>query len=261
MNLYELVNRYYSNLNDNDLLIWEYISNHLEACANMNIDDLAGRCNFSKASVVRFAKKLGLSGFSELKFEIKTQLQEAEKMVSMGNVELLCDSYIQAISELKNQNYEDICALLDHANRIYSYGTGVVQASACRELHRMFCNEGIYLFDLDQKVNYHALEKNLTSNDVVLIISLSGESKRGIELAKFLRLRGVKVISVTKKKNNTLASLCDNNIYFMTSQFNLYQSSEDLFDSGTILFIVCEVLFLKFQEYQKRKKNLFTHKS
>lgn len=258
MNLYELVNRYHSNLNDNDMLIWEYLSNHLELCSNMNIDDLAGRCNFSKASIVRFAKKLGLSGFSELKFEIKSQLQEAEKSVAKGNVELLCDSYIEAIKELKSQNYDDICSLLHHARRIYSYGTGVVQASACRELNRMFSNEGIYLFDLDQKVNYHALEKNLKNDDVVLIISLSGESKKGIELAKFLRLRGVKIISVTKKKNNTLASLCDNNIYFLTSKFNLYQSSENLFDSGTILFIVCEVLFLKYQEFCSNAKSL-TH--
>lgn len=252
MNLYELVNRYYSNLNANDFMIWEYISNNFEKCANMNIDDLASHCNFSKASIVRFAKKLNLSGYSELKFEIKSHLQETNKLQAKGNVELICNGYIQAINELKDQNFDETCSLLYNAKKIYTYGTGVVQSNACRELQRMFCNEGIYLFHLDQKINFNAIDKNLSADDVVIIISMGGESSKGIELAKYLKLKGVHTISVTKKKNNTLASLCDNNVYFMTSKFNMYATSENLFDSGTILFVVCEVFFLKYQEYCKK---------
>lgn len=249
MNLYELVNRYYLNLNENDEMIWKYISEHFEICANTNIDDLATRCNFSKASIVRFAKKIGLSGFSELKFEIKNHLQVAKQMEAKGNVELICNGYIQAINELKDQNFDETCSLLYGAKKIYTYGTGVVQANACRELHRMFSNEGIYLFHLDETINFNALDKNLKEDDVVIIISMGGESKSGIELAKFLRLKGVKIISITKRKNNMLASLCDNNVYFMTSHFNMYATSENLFDSGTILFLVVEVFFQKYQEY------------
>ena len=65
MNLDELVNKYHTDLNPNDLYIWEYLSKHRMKCSEMTIEDLSKQCNVSKTSIIRFAKKLSLSGISE----------------------------------------------------------------------------------------------------------------------------------------------------------------------------------------------------
>lgn len=68
MKLAELVDKYYSDLNLNDLHIWRYILGHKKACENMSISELAEHCNVSKTSILRFTQKISLNGFSELKF-------------------------------------------------------------------------------------------------------------------------------------------------------------------------------------------------
>lgn len=55
MKLEELVNKYYANLNNTDLLIWKYIYNHKKACQNYSINELAEKCNVSRTTIMRFA--------------------------------------------------------------------------------------------------------------------------------------------------------------------------------------------------------------
>lgn len=52
MKLDELVDKYYTDLNLNDLYIWRYILGHKKACENMSISELAEHCNVSKTSIL-----------------------------------------------------------------------------------------------------------------------------------------------------------------------------------------------------------------
>lgn len=52
MKLDDLVNKYYSDLNLNDLYIWRYILGHKKTCENMSISELAEHCNVSKTSIL-----------------------------------------------------------------------------------------------------------------------------------------------------------------------------------------------------------------
>ena len=63
----ELMNRYYENLNENDKLICKYIINNKDTCYKLSIDKFASKCNVSTTTLFRFAKKISLPGFSELK--------------------------------------------------------------------------------------------------------------------------------------------------------------------------------------------------
>lgn len=61
MRLDELVNENYKRLSDNDLLIWQYIQRHKKECCSVSIEELAGKCCISRATISRFAQKLGLA--------------------------------------------------------------------------------------------------------------------------------------------------------------------------------------------------------
>ena len=63
-------------LGANDLHIWRYISTHRQECANLSIEALGAKCNVSRTTILRFAQKLGLSGFSELRLLLRMECQE-----------------------------------------------------------------------------------------------------------------------------------------------------------------------------------------
>lgn len=73
MKLDDLVNNHLRELSQTDLIVWRYISNHRKECCYVSIYDLADACNVSRTTVLRFAKKLGLDGFSDLKMILKME--------------------------------------------------------------------------------------------------------------------------------------------------------------------------------------------
>ena len=66
MKIDDLVNLHYDKLNQSDLHIWKYINAHRKESSNLTIDELASRCNVSRTTILRFAQKLSLKGYSEL---------------------------------------------------------------------------------------------------------------------------------------------------------------------------------------------------
>ena len=78
MRLDELVIQYYNQLNENDIYNWNYISSHKKECEKLAIDQLAYKCNVSRTTILRFAQKLSLKGYGELKvyFKIDNQMRK-----------------------------------------------------------------------------------------------------------------------------------------------------------------------------------------
>ena len=73
MQLEELVNQYYDDLNENDLMIWKYILAHKNECCEISIDELSKRCNISRATISRLAKDI-FEGFREFKMRLKFRM-------------------------------------------------------------------------------------------------------------------------------------------------------------------------------------------
>ncbi len=57
-------------LSENEQAMLQYIQENLALIARMNLHDLASKLFVSDTIVVRFCQKLGLAGFSELKYLI-----------------------------------------------------------------------------------------------------------------------------------------------------------------------------------------------
>lgn len=59
------------NLNEAELCVYNYIVKNLKHILNISVRELADEVHVSTATVMRFCKKMGYSGFSELKYKIK----------------------------------------------------------------------------------------------------------------------------------------------------------------------------------------------
>ena len=65
-------------------------------------------------------------------------------------------------------------------------------------------------------------------------------------------MKDVKLISITKLKENSLARLSDFNLYIDTATINDFSSNSD-YESVTAYFILIEILFIKYMEYKNQK--------
>lgn len=63
--LIEAINKNYDKLNASDMQSLTIIMDDLYAIKDMNIEELAKKCNTSKSTILRLTQKLGFSGFSE----------------------------------------------------------------------------------------------------------------------------------------------------------------------------------------------------
>ena len=71
------------------------------------------------------------------------------------------------------------------------------------------------------------------------------------DLARELRLRQVPTLSITRLGNNTLASVCDENLYIHSITLPARYGVE--YEISTPYFILIEYLYLAYQEFLKRR--------
>lgn len=251
MAIEDLVRANYRKLNENDLHIWKYIDNHREECCRCTIEELAKNCNVSRTTILRFAKKLSMDGFSELKIHMK--MERDKKNIPIRNItKLVCDDYRKRIDEMEKSEYTDICRCIYEAKRVFVYGSGAVQSFVAKEFKRAFLSAKICMNLIEGGQGERELMLDiLQEGDLVIIVSLSGESNHVVEFAKSLRMKGVKIISMTKLKNNTLAQMSDESLYINTSTVGT--SYIQNYETTTLFFMTVELLLIKYLIYQEKR--------
>ena len=70
MDLETAVMKKKESFNETDKAIVSYLLKYPEAASQLSLLELAQKLYVSKSAIFRLSKKLGLSGFSELKFEL-----------------------------------------------------------------------------------------------------------------------------------------------------------------------------------------------
>ena len=84
-------------------------------------------------------------------------------------------------------------------------------------------------------------------HDLYIIISISGESKNVVELAKILHLQRIPIISLTQLKSNTLATLSTENIY--VTPIDLPATVDFEYKSMLGFFLAVEMWFVSYSQY------------
>ncbi|WP_339181007.1 MurR/RpiR family transcriptional regulator [Oceanobacillus sp. FSL W7-1293] len=250
MILDKLVNEYYEDLNENDLHIVNTIHNHLDEMKAMKIQDLADYAHTSISSIHRLARKIGLDGYSDLKSYIKLNIYTED--TSQDLMELLNQDIQQTMKYMEQLNFHKLNELIDEASFIYIYGTGTAQQDIANNVQRQ-------LWSLHKKSLILRSERDLTDGidefgeeDLIFIISLSGESKNLDEIIHMFKTRNIKYISVTTLRNNFLAQNAMFNIYVNSTPFYLYNKVDN--SSFLPFHIVFDIIVRKFSEWKMEQQ-------
>lgn len=95
MKIEELINKNFDNLNKSEKNIADFILNNKIECINYSSQELSDKCFVSRATLLRFCKKIGLMSFSDLKYLLKDNDFE-----NYNDIDIY-DTYHIMIDELK----------------------------------------------------------------------------------------------------------------------------------------------------------------
>lgn len=250
MRVEESMNLFYGELSENERYVCAYLSCHRDECISKSIDVFAAEAGVSKTLLVRFAKKLGMTGYSELKARLRLEREESRR-AEAGLTDEVAKSCHRMMDGLVRRDLSGLFEKLRRADRVFVYGSGSAQARAASEMKRIFlpAREMVHVHGHDMCM---ALRKTAGPGDLVFLISLSGESEAVVGLAEALRIKQVPSVSITRLCGNSLASLCGENLYIHSIRMAAGGGVE--YETATPYFILIEFLYLSYQNYLARNE-------
>lgn len=212
--------------------IAEALLEHPEAITDMTLAQLSEESSTSEASIVRFSKRLGFSGYTEMKNAFINAVAEGGKpeeeeigtsdnmktilqKVYQSNVQTLSDTLVLAENE-----YDDALAALLKAKSIHFFGTGDAYAVcllACMKFKRLGipCSaEGDVMLQL-------LTASNLTAGDVAVAISYEGRSKNVVEAMRIAKKVNATTISITKRSKSPLLKYTDIPLFIAVTDLSI----------------------------------------
>ena len=170
--------------------IASYIIDHKMETLTMSVQELAAEVKTSPAAIIRFSKKVGYSGFSELKLAL-AQDRSQDTTHDFDDVITASDSLNTMIKKVEYENnmtftktykllnqkvFSEAVEKIKQARRVYLVGLGG-SGIVCEDLYQKFVRVNI---DVVYYQDFHLLMSALTfadENDVCIALSYSGETR------------------------------------------------------------------------------------
>lgn len=235
--------------------IADYIMEHKEQAVDMTVGELAKASGTSDATVSRFCRRCGFEGFQNLKLtlareilEEEHQSQEVTNDIDRTDLEqslknILANKIAELTETIKMmdiKNLEVILDKLEHARMVQLAAVGntiPVALDGAFKLNQL----GIPAVAGDIWEAQAAYAFNLGPEDVVLIISNSGSSKRLETLALGAKENGSTLVLITNNRESPLAQICDYKIITATREKLL---TEEFWFSRVTATTVIEIIYL-----------------
>ncbi len=200
-------------LNDTEDDIIAYIRKHKSEIGSLSIQKMANELYIAPNSVMRLSKKLGYSGFAEMKFAVQNEQKPPKKSISGQLMELLPRNIVKTLDLIDEDLIEQAASVMRKAKCCIFAGVGD---------STYFCELlGKNLRCIDYNVQYYQQIHDMIyavdhgdKEDALIIISARGTNERLIDLAGRGKKIGMKVISITHMSENPLAKEADINLYF-----------------------------------------------
>ena len=227
----------YDSLSNAERKVADYFLNNMENVFNLPIAVLAQEAGVSKVTWVRFCKAIGFDGLKDLKKTLFSQMHKTtddnasapfsdiREIASMSMlIEGIKQNSIQAIqdtSELLDPNALEKAAqaIMDAKSvRIFGMGaSGIVGEDLHSKLMRI--NKNSY-FNSDSHIQL-TYAANMTSQDVAVLISMSGKTKEILEVLDLAKQAQTPTIALTRYSKTPLTSNADIVLYISTPEISV----------------------------------------
>jgi RpiR family transcriptional regulator, carbohydrate utilization regulator len=208
-------------LNEQEQKVGQYVLDHPDEVIHLAMSDLAQRCAVSDTTVFRFCRKVQTYGYQDFKIRLALELTpgrlatyamafpgdgviEAARKVITADIKALDDT----LSALDFGELERAAEALLAARRVDIYGSGG-GAIAALELQYKLMRVGVRAVphtDAEMQVISATL---LTTADLAVAISHSGESQDLLHALKVAKKAGARTVAITNHPASPIAKLAD----------------------------------------------------
>jgi DNA-binding MurR/RpiR family transcriptional regulator len=154
---------------------------------------------------------------------------------------------------ISTKSLETAVDLILKSNRILFYGSGGSSVIAMDAYHKFMRIGKNVSFDTNSHFSL-IQSSHLESDDVVVLISHTGESREVLECAEIAREKGCKIIGITSYLNSDLAKISDVVLFSSTYDLKYYT---DAMVSRLIQLVILDMIFisvsLRMGEESKRE--------
>lgn len=195
---------------------------------SLSISELAEECKCGEATLVRFARRLGFSGYQELKISFARE-EGSTKIADGISKEDSCIEIFEKVSNdiycslemtkksLDTESLETAAKMIMNANKIVIYGLGNSSAVALDFQHKLM-RLGYNAIAFSDNHMQSISASHLTKKDVVIGISHSGSSKDIVDALKIAKENGAFSISITNNGKSPIVKQSDVALYTASNE-------------------------------------------
>ncbi|MPV52472.1 hypothetical protein GCO27_05210 [Corynebacterium sp. zg331] len=176
MNLDSIVAATQGTWNNTEHDILAYLLTHQAEAANASMQQIAQRTYISTSSVMRLAKRLGFSGFAEMKYFIRTSLWEAAERDAPDPVALQQQDLLGTLTHLESTATDPIVQRLYESNTVYCLGTGSSQRLTASEFAKSLMANGKQATVITDLTEMKVSLPMMKANDTLVLVSLGGNN-------------------------------------------------------------------------------------
>lgn len=234
----------FQKLTNTEKAIYTYLRNNLDKIQYLHIRDIALEAHAGTSSVMRLVHKLGFSSYIDFKESIKKQSHQDKQQKSLFPI--FCE---EDFSEDLAERLEELADKVLLADQVIFTGVGA-SGVMCDYAARRFAGIGVNTFSFSDFTFPIASKLKNTANNLVIAISISGETGEVVEIVNNLSAnKDVTIVTITPNESSTLAQLSD----FVFSYRAKEHRVELHFDMSTQLPAVFLIEQLSELVYQKSK--------
>jgi DNA-binding MurR/RpiR family transcriptional regulator len=262
----------YPALNPSEQKAAKFTLDHPEQMLQMTVSELAEASGSSQSAIIRLCKTLRMKGYQELKLCVAGDLKDSSstgdeyKEINPNSdlptvVASVSNNTIFSINEtlkvLDIQKLQQAIDLIERAHRIDFFGTGASQLVACdAQVKFMRINKACTAYADNHLQLTSAV--TLTSGDVAVAFSNSGETYQTIECIKAAKQSGAKTIGITRYGNNTLGQLVDFQIGIVSTESDVRSAATT---SRIVQLNLVDIIYLAVAGYQYESSLKYLNRS
>lgn len=254
-----IIKKHFKNLRPSEKKVAEYILNCKEDISELTITQLAKQSKVSQPTIMRFAQRIGINGFKELKYIMvqdrlqdsayshpplylhgfsitpQEQLKNIPSIVVTEKLKILQD----LIDHFSMKDYLRLIDKIVHASNVFIFGCEN-SYSAIIDLSAKLLFSGIKCVSYPDYQFQRICASNLTKADLAIGISYCGNSNETIEVMKIAYKTGATTAAISHFAKSLISNYADICISASTEQL----VNQDVIYSQTSQIAVIDMIYL-----------------
>ena len=233
----------------------DYILDHLDEASAASLDRLAAAAKVSQPTVLRMLKSLGYKGYKDFRYQLVAELAKSGARDTQGaqpmygytqnrmddleeipyNMTMTTERMLEdTLKNFSKKTYRKVIEALTSARLIDIYGVENSEVMAMDLLTKLLYL-GLPCRQFSDCYLQQIAAGTLTSDDVAVGISYSGESKDTVDAVKRAKKAGARTVVITNFRESTISRYAD--ILICISQEQLFYG-DAIFSRSTQILLV-----------------------